>query len=124
MGSVIATSVYYQNKINSLMLPDVGEYIPNNGESIQYYAETGLGLYDMPISKEVALRIFDALLIEQWNGTPDMEYLLKSEYYITDTSDGLAYKITRRVRGEELGGGWNILICKEDGRIIGSWMSE
>lgn len=123
------TMMYYTQILQENRLPAVGEDVGISSNSLNYYAEIcAPGYISFEIDKETAMQIGDAVLLSIY-GYEELDsrgYTLKNtKYFISETNDGQAYHYTRYIDvGGVLGGGYSVLISKQNGQIIGTWIEE
>ncbi len=124
------TMMYYSRILRENTLPAKGKDIGTIEYTVDYFVETwglNLGVNDFEIDKETAMRIGDAVLLYNYGdkALDDSGYTLQNtEYRISETSDGKAYYYTRYMDVSGSGGGYCVLISKQNGQIIGTWIGE
>ena len=121
------SSLYYARILQENRLPAVGEDVGITNITVEEFKQTW-ELNDFEIDKETAIRIGDAALLYLYGSNGDVGWngmtLQDTKYYISETSDGIAYFYTRVINDGPIGGDYNILISKQNGQIIGTWIGE
>lgn len=121
------TMMYYSQILMENRLPAVGEDVGITNITVEEFKQTW-ELSDFEIDKETAIRIGDATLIYLYGSTGDVGWngmtMQDTKYYISETSDGIAYFYTRVINDGPIGGDYNVLISKRNGQIIGTWIGE
>ena len=120
------TMMYYTQILQENRLPAVGEDVGINNVTADELEKTN-GFIDFEVDKATAMQIGDAVLLciygdEALDGRG---YTLQdTKYYISETSDRQAYYYTRYVDDWSMGGAYSVLVSKQNGQIIGTWIGE